>query len=257
MKLLICITYHHTSDQHLKNLFFNLQNIKDTYKCSYKVVIHVNSEEAKQLILNDFPDTEVHVAGPMFHPWALTWGHRQYIKDHINVYDVFMYIEDDMLIKYEQLTNYLENLESVWPNYIPTFIRYEVNDEGERYALDIQGIRFDERNILSVNDKRYYRLHGIYCACWILPAKILKEHITDVFTNTPTTYEQIRTTAASYTNGPLRKALNISLLLELEKDQLQLSELCTIHHLSNRYIKFPIKKYFSITKLTDIFTTNI
>lgn len=257
MKLLICITYHHTSDQHLKNLFFNLQNIKDTYICQYKVVIHVNSEQAKQLILTDFPDTEVHVAGPMFHPWALTWGHRQYMKDHINDYDVFMYIEDDMLIKYEQLTNYLETLELVWPKYLPSFIRYELNDEGERYALDIKKIDFNERNILSINGKKYYKLYELYCACWVLTAKLLKENITDEFTNTPTTHHQIRTRAASYTNATLKNALGMTTILELEEDKLQLSELCTVHHLSNRYIKFPVKKHFSVTKLTDIFKTEI
>ena len=254
MKLLICITYHHASEQHLKNLFFNLQNIKDTYKCQYKVVIHVNSEQAKQLILMNFSDTEVHVADSLSHPFALTWQHRQYMKDHIDDYDVFMYIEDDMLIKYEQLTNYLENLESVWSKYLPTFIRYEVNDEGERYSLDQKYINL---NIITIGNKRFCKIKHLYCACWVLTAKLLKENITDEFTNTPTTQYHIREKAASFTNYSLKETLNLPCLLELEDDQLQLSELCTIHHISNKYIKFPIKKRFSVTKLIDIFKTEI
>lgn len=249
MKLLICICYHHSSDETLKNLFFNLRNIKSTYKCQYKIVIHVNTNLAKELILSNFSEAEIHVCSTLLHPFDLTWQHRQYIKDHINDYDVFMYIEDDMLIKYEQLTNYLKNLEVVWPNYVPTFFRYELNKQGERYAVDVTRVVATSQDIISFNNKKFCKTDTIYCACWVLPGSLLKE-LLSVCSNCFTQIRPglVREHAASFVNWHLKKPC----LIELEKDKFEISDLCTIHHLSNKYVNWTEQKLFGKTKLTDV-----
>ena len=247
MNLLICVCYHHSSDDTLKNLFLNLTNIQNTYKCEYKIVIHVNSKLAQEHILNSFSEVEIHVCDALSHPFDLTWQHRQYIKDHINNYDVFMYIEDDMLIKYEQLTNYLKNLEIVWPKYVPTFFRYELNKEGEQYAVDVHHMTVNDCCIIELNDKRYHKVSKIYCACWVLPASLLKNLITDNFTQI-IPGGLVREHAASFVNWYLKKPC----LIELKKDELQISELCTIHHLSNRYVNWTEQPHFGKVKIANI-----
>lgn len=247
MNLLICVCYHHSSDETLKNLFLNLTNIKNTYECQYKIVIHVNSKLAEDLILSSFPEVEIHVCSALSHPFDLTWQHRQYIKDHINDYDTFMYIEDDMLIKYEQLTNYLKNLEKVWPNYVPTFVRYEINKENEKYVVDVANIVGNNSNLIEIDDKKYCKIDKLYCACWVLPASLLKDLITESFTQKALGH-LVREHAASFVNWYLNKPC----LIELEKDQFQISELCAVHHLSNKYVNWTEQPHFGKTKLTKI-----
>ena len=249
MKLLICICYHHDSEKTLENLFQNLKNIQSTYKCNYKIVIHVNNEIAKQFILKNFSDVEVNVCYNLLHPFLLTWQHRQYMKDCINDYDVFMYIEDDVLIKYEQLINYIKNIESVWPKYVPTFFRYEVKEE-EKYAVDVTHLYPHPGNIISLN-KKYYVVDKFYCGCWVLPAWLLKEVITEQFTQITNgginNFE--REHAASFVNWHLNKQC----LIELDDEGLNISELSLIHHMSNKYVNCLELVTFGKTKVAQIF----
>lgn len=234
MKLLVCICYHHYKDaQTLPLLFLNLQTIKD-YKCDYKIVVHTNCDEAKELIYNSYPEVETIIATKLDHPYHLTWKHREYIKEHINEYNVFMYIEDDIIVKYSQIENYLESLKDVWPKYVPSFVRYEINDkDGEKYGLHPQNI--SHNNIVTINNKRYYNIIKTYCACWILPGDLLREQT--YLLNNKFTFDQMighegcRENAASLVNWQLGK----DNLIELESNSLQISDNCLIHHISNKY----------------------
>lgn len=233
MKLLICICYHHVSDDGLNILFKNILNIKTFYDCDYKIVIHTNTEISKSLINDSFPEIETIVCHKLENPFHLTWQHRQYIKNHINEYDVHMYIEDDMIIRYDQLTNYLKNLEYLWPHYVPSFLRYEENNHGEKYGVDTRRINVEKSMIVKLNST-YLNVNKIYCACWILPTCILKDLINSDFTDIQNGYDT-REIAASFVNWYLGK----SCLLQLEENTLQISDLCLIHHASNKYVNLP------------------
>jgi len=239
VKLLVCICYHHYEDSKtLPLLFLNLQTIKE-YKCDYKIVVHTNSNIAKELIYNSYPQVETIVVTKLEHPYHLTWKHREYIKEHLDDFDVYMYTEDDVIIKYSQLVNYLETLREVWPNYVPSFVRYEINDQdGEIYALHPQ--RVSQSNIVTINGKRYYNIQKTYCACWILPADLLKQQMHLI--NNKFTFDQMighegcRENAASFVHWQLGKEN----LIELESNELQISHNCLIHHASNKYTNLAV-----------------
>ena len=245
MKLLICICYHHCNDQGLNILFKNIYNIKNNYSCEYKIIIHTNSDYSKELINNSHSDIEVIVCSKLDHPFYLTWQHRTYIKNNFSLYDVCMYLEDDMILNYSNLLNYLKNLEHVWPNYVPTFLRYEENNILEKYAVDTHRISLKKCKVLNLNEM-YLNVGKIYSACWVLPSKFLKGLIDKNFTIIRGG-QVIRETAASFVNWQLGKQC----ILQLDKDIRKISDKSLIHHASNKYINL-IQPHFSKFKVSDL-----
>ena len=249
-KILICIAYHHAPDGNYVNLCKVISNIQQHYKCEFKLVVHTNCEEGKQIILNNFQNIDVIVCHNLEHPYYLTWQHRSYMKDNVDYYDAFVYVEDDILIKYEQLINHLKNLEQLWPNYVPILFRYEINKNNQRYSVDsIHPIRLQSENLIQINDLWYHNIGTYYSGCWSLTKTILKQLIDEGLEFTTTKREKSREMAASLVNWELDKQG----LLQLEKqaDKFVISEHSLIHHTSDKYTN---QSYgmFGRFKLTEV-----
>ena len=160
------------------------------------------------------------------------------MKDNIDHYDAFVYIEDDILIKYEQLMNHLKSLDELWPNYVPVLFRYELNKHNERYSVDsIHPIKLQTENIIQINDVTYYNIRMYYSGCWALTKTILKQLIDEGLEFVTTNREKSREVAASLVNWELNKQC----VFQLEKgaDKFQISELSLIHHASDKYVNQP------------------
>ena len=241
MNLLICIAHHYT-----KNTFPLLCNVLDTiiltYKCQYKIVIQTNTEESlsalkeqlkryASLLKEQKCSIDVIIYTDLNHPYLLTWQHRQYILDHANEYDTFMYIEDDLVINYEQFTNYLDNFKHLWPNYVPSFLRYEVDPNNHKqYVPDYdRQIVIETNNVFKIHNKTFYRLKNHYSACWICPKSILQEYLTSDFLFNAIKMPDgcIRERAASFVNWYMGR----DILVQTEDGQC--SNLSLIHHSSN------------------------
>jgi hypothetical protein len=277
-KLLICIAFFTTPErENLKNTYQYLEkvicNIRLNYKCNFNIVIHTNSQKSKERIEKDFPFVKVilrPVTGiytaenlqsesanleplPFGKGALIAFQHRKYIFDNLDNYDAFLYIEDDILIPYDALLNYLNNFNLLWPNHIPSFFRYEINSDQKKCSPDHDNFFIKEENLLFKNDKVFYSSPvRIYSACWAIPAKILKEVIDDSFIDIDKLVLDnhklmILEWSASYVNWTLRHKFGISNCLELKKENLKylLSDDILVHHLPNKYVNKPIQEWTS------------
>jgi hypothetical protein len=99
-------------------------------------------------------------------PEYLSWACRRLMKQQINDYDLFMYIEDDILVPYKAIQYWLHyNEKLIELNYNLGFVRIEVENNIE-YITDLHGEKFN--TIINLNEKMYC-VNNInpYCAFWI------------------------------------------------------------------------------------------
>ena len=241
-KLLICLCYHDAGHDGLQVLFRNIENI-NAYAADVTLVIHTNTDVAKQLINDAYQHVVTIVANDLQHPYHLTWQHRSYIRDHMGLYDVVMYAEHDMLIMYDQICNFLHNLMHVWPQYVPGFLRYERSHDGTPYAVDVKNM---QRCIITLNET-YVNAGALYQACWMLPTTLLKSLVCDKFCMLPPRCNLTREHAASFVNWTLHKPV----LLQMLGDD-QISPKSLIYHASNKYVNDDAQQHFSKTKVQHV-----
>jgi len=245
-KLLCCICYHHGEPQDFDVLIKNLRNIKESYKFNVDVVIHTNTEAAKQLIHAVFDDVCINVADDLLHPFHLAWQHRRYIQDHLGEYDVVMYVEHDMMITGDQVDNYLENIQHMWPDYCPALVRYETSCNGDMVAVEAAAWSINKLKFVELN-AMYADVGLLYSACWILPTVLLQQVINNSFCTMDAPVWGIREHAASFVNYTLKKPL----LLQLMPGEMRISPLCLIHHASNKYVNLS-NSCFGKTKISEL-----
>jgi hypothetical protein len=142
-----------------------------------------------------------------------------------------MYVEDDMLVPYENFLNFVINFYDVSPKYVPSFVRIE-EQNGVLYNTDNMNI--NNRNIsdiISIQGKKFISLDVSYHAFWILPKSILKKHILAPSFSKTSTHREL---AASFCIWELNKTG----LIELDTD-MKISKLCYAFHLPNNYVTNP------------------
>lgn len=215
--LLVAIAFHYSEDR-LKWLHQVIDNLL-TYDCPIVIIVDTNVENldlGKPVVVHSHTDLE--------HPFHLTWVHRQHFKNNIDKYDNFFYVEDDVLVPFENYKNYLENFKLLWPSAVPSFVRIEQKDE-EDYISDIPQIQNLE--IVNVGAKQFhsFKFPYSYHAFWIMPNKELKETMKDNFVQ----LSDGREFAASYTAWELRKPP----MVQIEKNLV--SKKCYSYHLPNNY----------------------
>lgn len=172
--LLVCIAFHYNADrwQYLSQVIINFVS---AYKCQVNIIIDTNMKAEWPLISN-LNNIEVSYHTNLEHPFHLTGMHRRHIAENIDKYDVFLYVEDDELIPYENYLNYLENFKLLYPKYVPSFIRIEEKN-GEEYVSDV--LEKQTLSIIQVGGKDFAALPfpQNYCGFWLMPQKELKESI--------------------------------------------------------------------------------
>lgn len=240
--LLICIPYHHAIHR-FQFLFKNLNHFIGYYKCSLDIIIDSNVAKLYYPPFSAAQKNRMNIIESyhqdMTHPFHLTYFHRQHFKDNIENYRNFMYIEDDILLPYENYLNYLDNFKLLWPNFVPSFIRLEKNND-EYFVTDET-----ERQKLTpttIGGKQFANLIHPYHGFWILPQQALKETMTPDFAD----LKDSREFAASYPMWTLNKTS----LVEIENGQV--SEKCYSYHLPNTYAIAPESPYGKI-KINEIF----
>lgn len=224
--LLVCIAHHYNPEKikYLKKIIERFLS----YDLSVTIIIDTNSDDLLKLQYEMcYNDVFIYVHANLRNPYHLAWKHRKHMKNLIDDFDYFMYIEDDMDLPFENFVEYLNNFELLFPNYIPSFVRLE-ELEGKYYIVDMKTVqKINDYEIIVHVEKRFISLIYPYCSIWIMPTKELKETMTDYFVK-----ESInRENAASYTKVELRKKP----LVMLDDDN-KISPLCYSYHLPNTYV---------------------
>ena len=254
MTLLICIAFHYSENrlQYLKKV---LDRFLNTYKTPFHIIIDTNTSETQTVLKELFPlqiesnIIEISVHDTLPHPYCLTWAHRFHIKERIEEYETFMYLEDDMDIPYENFVNYLENFNMVWPHFVPSFVRVESDSNSELFSSDhLLSHTIQRSNLIQFGSKEFTRLHMDYCALWIMPRDALILTMKDSFARWKVK-GCIRETAASY----ILWELKVPGLYEVNSEG-NISEKCYVYHLPNNYVNAegtPLGK-MSVKRLVEI-----
>lgn len=219
--LLICIAFHYVPER-VKYLIQVINYIQAFYEVSFDIIVDTNIDKG-----HIAPGIKFVIHSGLEHPFHLTSCHRQHMKDNINKYDNFMYIEDDILVPYENYLNYIENFKLLYPEFVPSFIRIEEKN-GEEYVSDVLERRelyytiamgFSEKQFAALIFPQDY--HGF----WVMPQKELKESINENFLKV----SDGREFNAMWVGWGLGKTA----LVEIENGQV--SKKCYSYHLPNNY----------------------
>ena len=244
MKLLVSIALY--CNEIMKHRIDNLYKIIDNYLNNYPIEVFIsietNSKKITGVIFDKYFDElftkrlkiNIHEISFMKHPFDLTKMHREIFKKNIYKYDYFMYIEDDILIPYNSFAEYVEKFEDLHKlEFFPGLIRLEKKDD-IFYSTDNTMVHhIYNKDIITINNRRYFKINNPYCACWIAPKEFLKNAINDanskfIHTNT---HEYIREEMANF----LDKGLSMTSLVELDNKN-KIHANCFIYHLTNNYV---------------------
>jgi hypothetical protein len=240
-KLLVSVCFHYYEEglKYLKRVIDELYSYNKD-EVDVEIIVDTNSLESRAKIWDIYPNIDVCVYDWLKHPYGLTWMHRRHFKSKIDLYDVFMYIEYDMKLPYQNYKNYLENFELLWPDGVPALFRIEEKD-GSLYNTEVSETQiYSKSNIKHIGNKQF--IHSLrhplpYHAMWICPSKYLKEIMPPDFVR----IERSREKAASFLIWEMLKNGHI----EIEKERV--SPKTFVYHLPNNYSHDPTSSYGKIT----------
>jgi len=162
----------HISFYFLIDRIMYINNIIDeTNKYEYMtdIFIHTNNIDLHKGMFNNYTNGYIKIIYHDLsntHPFYLTWKCRELLQQQRDEYDIFMYIEDDILVPYKAIKYWLKyNQILLESNYNLGFVRIEV-DNGIEYITDLYGEILD--TFIDVNEQKYcVNNKNPYCAFWI------------------------------------------------------------------------------------------
>ncbi len=223
MKVIVAI-----ANYGMKNVEYLKKLIQEYRSMSFEVDIFVLSEAPK-----DFgKDVTVLVGLPSKDPWSLPFIHKSLFAEMVDNYDVFIYSEDDTLIRQENILAFLGATEILGEDILPGFIRYELNPNGEKNYTDIHGqYHWIPGSVSQSGQYIFAKLSNDHSACYMLTqGQLRKAIISGGFLVPPHSgrYDLICTAGNDpYTQCGFTKVICISHLHGFE-----------LHHLSNAYLNF-------------------
>ncbi len=140
-KITIHIT-HYFSEKRIKYLNLIIDETNN-YELECDIFIHTNKNDNLYLdykLLKELKNGKLNI---IYHdltnidPFLLTWKCRDLLYQQRNNYDIFMYIEDDILVSWNSIKYWLKYKNKlVENNYNLGFLRIEVKDD-EEYIVDL------------------------------------------------------------------------------------------------------------------------
>jgi hypothetical protein len=172
-------------------------------------------------------------------PFYLTWKCRPLMAQQRFEYDVFMYLEDDILVPKEAIEYWITYNPILVPlGYNLGFLRVECDPQisgGCEYITDLYGVRFDsfinlESKTFCINNK------NAYCAFWIYDREEFGRFVeSDLYWfYNPDGYD-IRELSGAGLHGH-QMGWYKDTVIPLDLDKQGLDKGCRIYHMSNNYI---------------------
>jgi len=175
-------------------------------------------------------EVEVKVGLPSKNPWSLPFGHKRIFAERINDYDLFIYSEDDTLIRQSNIDAFLDVSEVLPENEIAGFLRYEVDSENRRFFSSVHShFHWVPGSVKSMGKDIFARFTNDHSACFMLMREQLQKAIdSGGFLVAPHQgrYDLLCTAATDpYTQCGFTKMICISRLEDF-----------SLHHLPNQYL---------------------
>jgi hypothetical protein len=167
------------------------------------------------------------------HPFYLTWKSRKVMEKLRNDYDIFIYLEDDILIPYKTIEYWEKyHVELLENGYNLGFVRIETKD-GEEFITDIISNGLTDN--ISLNEITYaVNNNNPYCGFWIYDKKEFNRFVDSIYwdPNNVTGYD-IRERSAVGLHGFFTTWYKGTLIPIIDK---KLIDDCRVYHLPNNYV---------------------
>lgn len=152
-----------------------LERLINEYKSmSYDVHIVILSNSPKCFR----PDIEVVVGLPAKNPWSLPFAHRKIFAERAKNYDLFIYSEDDTLIKQENIDAFLKVTKVLPENEIVGFLRYEEDTEGKKYCSSIHSyFHWVPGSVKTMGKYTFAYFTNEHSGCYVLTREQLRKAI--------------------------------------------------------------------------------
>ena len=129
MKVLVAIANYGTGNRRYLDIL-----LREYRSMSFDVDVVVLSDIPKDL----GSDIEVAVGLPLpKDPLSLPFAHKRIFAERCNEYDLFIFSEDDTLIRQKNIEAFLEVTNVLPCNEIAGFLRYEEDIQGNRYCSSV------------------------------------------------------------------------------------------------------------------------
>jgi hypothetical protein len=181
------------------------------------------------------------------HPYFLPWAHKQVLaKDFVGGRDYthFMYIEDDLLVRPENITYWLSARQTLRHyGLIPSFFRVEkkTGDNVWRSTDLLKKLTLSETPMLRVSGGRWYiNLNNPFQAMYLFDRELALEHLAGPAMNPDFGVWGIREKAAQgQTFVVVPEGFTARNVVPFDPDQLIVDPCCWVHHLPNSYANDP------------------
>lgn len=117
------------------------------------------------------------------HPWHLTWWHKPamrefFTKPQQNTRDMFMYIEDDIVVTEENIQYFERFLPAAKKiGCLPGFLRFEKGASGRRISPDYRGYQHvAQDNIVELDGQLFVAPEYPYWAGFILDPELFRQY---------------------------------------------------------------------------------
>jgi len=234
MKISKHIIFHYVEERiSFVNTIINEIN---NYKISTDFFIHTNNPELDinyfipytngciEIIYHDMTDQD---------PYTLPIKCKDLLKEQRNDYDIFMYIEDDILVPYTAIEYWLKYHPILLENNCNLgFFRIETKNE-EEYITDLYGTKLT--SITRINDQPYcINNNNPFCAFWIYNKTEFNRFVdSKYYDNTYIDGYFIRESVAIGLHGIPTNWYRHT-LIPIENNMLHQN--CKIYHIANNYV---------------------
>lgn len=207
----------------------------NTYMYRTDIFIHTNNNSIPVDLFHTYTNGSINLVYhdlSGIHPFLLTWACRGLLKSQKDDYDIFMYIEDDILVPKKALEYWLKyNEDLISESYNLGFVRIETYNN-EEYITDITN-QID--TIIMINGVQYCVNKNPYCAFWIYNKDEFNNFINSRFYNLESIPQKhpIRELSAIGLHGD-EFPWYINTVIPIENGML--TDACRVYHMPNNYV---------------------
>ncbi len=212
-------------------------NEANKYTHNTDIFIHTNNNTLTKEWFNIYTNGNISIIHhnlSNIDPYYLSWKCRDLLKEQKDEYDVFMYIEDDILVTNNAIEYWLKYNEILIAlNYNLGFVRIETDNKNTEFITDLPGTQLQK--VIELNNENFI-INDInpYCAFWIYNKKEFNNFINSEYYNIANIDGYgIREMSAIGLHG-VRTNWYKNTLIPLKNENL--TNDCKIYHMPNNYI---------------------
>ena len=217
-----------------------LLQVTKTYDYETHIFIHTNKGGNFDLSLVDGEDICIEVIYHDLsdvHPFFLTWKSRDLMKTQKDLYDIFMYVEDDILVRNETIQYWLLHKNAMLSrDFNLGFVRIETDQNQTEFVTDIVEPLYAKT---MIEEQEYVINTGNnYCGMWILDKEEFSKYVDSDFYDLsnihPTTEPHMSREKSAWGLNAPEITWYSHILIPLQNGKLHPDS--RIYHLPNNYI---------------------